>query len=181
MAKKTIKTVKSLKNRNTASKSKAPSKKAATKTLKTTSKKVSYMAKGFTTLTPAFAVPNAGKAIEWLTNTFGMKVKDIYKTPAGGVAHAELRIGDSIVMCGDMQEETYNVRAQIYVKNADEVFNKALAAGATQTRPLTTQFYGDRSGTVRDPFGNEWTLATHVEDVSKKEMDKRMAAMAQQA
>jgi PhnB protein len=152
-------------------KKKAPSKKA----------KVHYIPKGMPTLMAGFAVSGCAKAIDWLTSTFGMKVKDIYRMPDGGVAHCELRLGDSIVMCADPQGQTYHVRAAFYVKDCDAVFARAVAAGATVKRPLTNQFYGDRSGSVVDPFGNEWNIATHVEDVSKKEMDRRMAAMMSQA
>jgi PhnB protein len=118
--------------------------------------------------------------VDWLTSTFGMKIKDVYRMPDGGIAHCELRFGDSLIMCGEAQGAPRTLAAMFYVKDCDALFAKAVAAGAKVTRPLQDQFYGDRSGTVADPFGNEWTIATHVEDVSKKEMDRRMAAMMSQ-
>ena len=164
------------KAKGTAARVKTAARKLATK-------KVSFVPKGMPVVTAGFVVPNCRKAVDWLTSTLGMKIKDIYEMPDGGVAHCELRLGDSVVFCGEAGQGTgpYNIHAMIYVKDCDALFDKALAAGATTVRPLTDQFYGDRSGTMKDPFGNEWTIATHKEDVSKKEMERRMAAMMQQA
>ncbi len=107
--------------------------------------------------------------------------------PDGRVGHAELRFGDSMVMVADefpdmgaVSPKTLGGTATglcLYVADADAVFAQAVAAGAVVERPMADQFYGDRSGTVRDPFGHKWTLSTHIEDVSPEELARRMAAM----
>ena len=156
---------------------------AAKRAVKPASKtKVEPIAPGFHVITPAFRVKPCAKAIAFCERVFGAKVKDRYDGPGGAVMHAELRIGDSIVMCGDPMPgmaEPISLGAMVYVKDCDAVFQRALDAGATVLRPIQDQFYGDRSGTVRDPHGNEWTIATHIEDVSQKEMHRRMEAMMQ--
>ena len=108
--------------------------------------------------------------------------------PDGKIAHAELKIGDSPIMLADEHPEqgfrsptTFggsSVGLMIYVDDCDAVYNQAVAAGAKVHRPLMDQFYGDRSGSLTDPFGHHWTVATHKEDVSPEEMDRRMKAMS---
>jgi PhnB protein len=133
---------------------------------------------GYRVVTPAFRVPGCGRAITFLQEAFGAKVVQRYDGPGGTVAHCELRIGDSLIMCGDCEpDQIWHLSAMIYVKDCDATFQRALAAGATAKEPPADQFYGDRNGRVLDPFGNEWVVATHKEDVSKKEMAKRMAAL----
>jgi PhnB protein len=112
-----------------------------------------------------------------------------FEMPGGGIAHAEIQIGDSRLMFGDENPEFGNKSPQslggspsglcLYVPDCDAVFARALSAGATVMKPLADQFYGDRSGTVIDPFGHVWTIATHIEDVSIEQMQARMAAMMQ--
>jgi len=129
-------------------------------------------------VTPAFRGPGCGRAIEFLQQAFGAKIVQRYDAPDGTVAHCELRIGDSLIMCGDCgPDQVWHLSAMIYVKDCDAAYQRALAAGATAKEPPADQFYGDRNGRVIDPFGNEWVVATHKEDVSKKEMAKRMAAL----
>jgi PhnB protein len=109
--------------------------------------------------------------------------------PGGKIGHAEIMIGDSHVMLADEHSEQGHkgpksvggtpVGIMIYVPDVDSVFAAALAAGATQTRPIENQFYGDRSGSITDPFGHNWMISTHIEDVSPEEMEKRMKAMGQ--
>lgn len=104
--------------------------------------------------------------------------------------HAEIKIGDSFIMLADefpqmdaLSPKTIGgspVGLMLYVPNVDEVFQRATAAGAKEIRPLQNQFYGDRSGTVEDPFGHKWTIATHVEDVSHEEIERRLATMKPQ-
>ena len=101
--------------------------------------------------------------------------------------HAEIKIGDSIIMLADefpqmdaLGPKTIGgspVGLMLYLANVDEVFHRAITAGAKEIRPLQNQFYGDRSGTVEDPFGHKWTIATHVEDLTPAEIEQRMAAM----
>jgi PhnB protein len=144
---------------------------------------------GYHTVTPYFTVRNSAAAIEFYKTAFGAVEVMRFDLPGGGVAHAEIQIGDSKVMFGDEHPEWGNKSPQtlggtasglcIYVTDCDAVFAKALAAGATVMKPLADQFYGDRSGTVIDPFGHAWTIATHKEDVSVEEMHARMAALMQ--
>ena len=144
---------------------------------------------GYHTVTPYFTVRNAAAALEFYKKAFGAVEVMRFDMPGGGVAHAEIQIGDSKVMLGDENPDFGNKSPQtlggtpgglcIYVEDCDAVFAKALAAGATVMKPMADQFYGDRSGTVIDPFGHAWTIATHKEDVSLDEMKARMAAMMQ--
>lgn len=135
---------------------------------------------GYHVVTAGFRVPGCGAAIAFVEQAFGAKVRNRYDGPGGIVYHAELRIGDSVIMCGEPQPglaDPRPVMAMLYVKDADAIFARAVGLGASVVRPLENQFYGDRSGTVRDPWGNEWIISTHKEDVSPKEMKRRMAAL----
>ena len=141
---------------------------------------------GYHSVTPYLIIRGAAAAIDFYTRAFGATELMRFPAPGGRVAHAELRIGDSVVMLADeFPEQGFRapgadgggIGLMIYVPNVDEVFARALSAGAKQVKPLVDQFYGDRSGTLTDPFGHWWTIATHVEDVSPEEMERRMAAM----
>jgi PhnB protein len=134
------------------------------------------------TVTPYLVVPGAAKVIDFLKQTFDAKEVVRMAGPGGSVAHAEIKIGDSIVMMGEPMGPQQPMPAQlyVYVKDVDATYKKALVAGGTSVREVTDQFYGDRNGTVKDPAGNHWGIATHKEDVSPEEMKKRMAAMMQQ-
>ena len=108
-------------------------------------------------------------------------------SPGDKIGHAEIKIGDSVIMLADEHPEMdarspthfggSPVSIMIYVEDVDKQFKQAIAAGGTELRPLTDQFYGDRSGTLKDPYGHQWTLSTHIEDVSQAEAQKRMEAM----
>ena len=142
---------------------------------------------GYHTVTPYLIVKGAAGAIEFYKKAFGAKELVRMPGPGGCVMHAEIKVGDSpIMMADEMPEMGYRgpqalggtpVSICLYVENVDALFAQAVAAGANVMRPLQDQFYGDRSGTVTDPFGHVWTIATHKEDVSPAEMEKRMAAM----
>ena len=144
---------------------------------------------GYHTVTPYFTVRNAAAALDFYRTAFGATEVMRFDMPDGGVAHAEIQIGDSRVMLGDENPDFGNKSPQtlggtagglcVYVEDCDAVFEKALAAGATVMKPMADQFYGDRNGTVIDPFGHAWTIATHKEDLSIDEMKARMAAMMQ--
>lgn len=142
---------------------------------------------GYHSVTPYLIVDGAAKAIDFYKHAFEAEELLRMPMPDGKVAHAEIRIGDSPVMMADQQEEHRGpkscggtpVSLMIYVEDVDRIFRQALAAGAVQQRPVVNQFYGDRSGTLVDPFGHVWTIATHVEDVSPEEIDRRMAKMMQ--
>jgi len=141
---------------------------------------------GFHTLTPHLVVQQAPKAIEFYEKAFGAKVKGVHYAPDGSVMHARLKIGDSFLMLNDefpgMGHPSPQalggspVTINIYVKDVDKLFSQAVAAGATVTMPLQDQFWGDRYGLLTDPFGHCWALATHKEDVSPKELEKRAKA-----
>jgi PhnB protein len=142
---------------------------------------------GFHTTTPYLIVKGAAKAIAYYKEAFGATELFRFDGPNGTIGHAELRIGDSPFMLSDecpqmgaLSPETVGgspVGFCLYVENADAVFAQALAAGATVKKPMADQFYGDRSGTVTDPFGHVWTVATHIEDVPLEEMKKRCEAL----
>jgi PhnB protein len=147
---------------------------------------------GYHTLTPYLAVEDATAAIDFYQRAFGAKERVRMPGPDGMIAHAELEIGDSKVMLADPfpQSSTRppkelggtSVGIFVYVENVDEVFQKAVDAGATATMEPDDQFWGDRFGSVTDPFGHSWQISTHVEDVPPEEMEKRskewMAQMA---
>src|SRR5262245_59172372 len=153
----------------------------APKQTKKPAKKVKPIPDGYHVVTAAFRTAGCARAIDFLKQALGARVRDRYDAPDGTVMHAELQIGDSVVMCGDAGTPgpfgPFPLFAMIYVKDVDRVFKKAVDAGAVVVRPVQDQFYGDRNGTVRDTWGNEWTISTHKEDVSHKENLRRMAKM----
>jgi PhnB protein len=138
-------------------------------------------------VTPYLACKSADASIQWYEKAFDAKEIMRLPMPDGGVAHAEIQIGDSRIMLSDEIPSFGNKSAQslgaspvafmIYVDDVDKAFAKAIEAGATVKRPVENQFYGDRTGTLVDPFGYQWSLGTHIEDVNEDEMMRRMAAM----
>jgi uncharacterized glyoxalase superfamily protein PhnB len=145
---------------------------------------------GYHTLTPYLTVRNAAKAIEFYKQAFGAQERGVMKGPDGRVMHAELLIGDSIVMLADewpdfgaLSPESVGGSSSglhIYVDNVDEAFARAVKAGAQTEMPVSDQFWGDRYGKLKDPFGHKWSIATHVKDMSADEMKHSMEeAMAQ--
>ena len=163
---------------------KAPIKKSA-------AKKVKPIPEGYHAITPYLSIAGAAAAIDFYKKAFGAKEKLRMAGPDGKVHHAELKIGDSIVMLADEspQHDFFSPKTRggttvgmhLYVKDCDAVVAAAKAAGAKVTRPVQDQFYGDRSGTLVDPFGHTWNVATHKEELSKKEMARRAAAAMKQA
>jgi PhnB protein len=147
--------------------------------------------KGFHTVTPYLTVTDGARAIDFYKRAFGAEELRRLDGPDGKVAHAELKIGDSIIMLSDempgwsRSPESLGgtaVNIFLYVKDVDQVFNQAVAAGAKIGMPLGDMFWGDRYGQVTDPFGHSWSLATHKEDLEPEELRKRtMAAMAKTA
>ena len=134
---------------------------------------------GFSTYTPYYVVEGANAFIEFLKKAFGAEEQFRMPAPGGKIGHAEVRIGNSMLMLADAGSEhpTRQFNGMLYVTDADSVFKTAVAAGAKVERPLENQFYGDRMGGVIDKWGNHWMIGTHVEDVSPEEMKRRMAAM----
>ncbi len=143
---------------------------------------------GYHSVTPYLLVRDAGKALDWYAQALGARELMRFPLPGGGIAHAEVMIGDSHVMLADEVPDQGFVGPQtlggagvslmLYVDEVDATFARAVAAGATSRRPVVDQFYGDRSGTLVDPFGHVWTIATHKEDVSAEEAQRRMKALS---
>jgi len=130
------------------------------------------------TITPVLNIDGADDAIAFFKQAFGATERLRMPGPDGKVMHCELEIGDSVVMVTDvMQNPATKSNLHIYVPDCDSLFSQALAAGATTKMPLQDMFWGDRFGSLNDPFGNTWNVATHKEDVSPEEMEKRMAEL----
>lgn len=151
---------------------------------------VQAIPEGYHSVTPYLIVDGAAEAIRWYGEAFG--ATELMRLPMGDkIGHAEIRIGDSMIMLSDEWPDQGKLGPQkrggatsafmIYVEDADAVFERAVAAGGTVEQPMSDQFYGDRSGSITDPFGHSWTLATHVEDVAPEEMERRMAEWSAQA
>jgi PhnB protein len=138
---------------------------------------------GYHTLTPYLVVDGAAKIISFMKEAFGAKaVLEPVTGPDGKIMHAEFKIGDSVVMISDASERAKPTSAMlhVYVPNVDAVYQKALKAGATSVMEPADMFYGDRSGGVKDPAGNQWHIGTHVEDVSPADLKKRAAEFMKQ-
>lgn len=144
---------------------------------------------GYRSVTPYLTVDDAAAAIDYYKRAFGASERMRMEAPNGKVAHAELEIGDSLVMLSDPFPQSTSVPPKelggtsagvfLYVEDVDAVVNRAVDAGGTLTMEVVDQFWGDRFGAVTDPFGHSWSIATHVEDVPPEEMEKRSrAAMA---
>jgi uncharacterized glyoxalase superfamily protein PhnB len=144
-----------------------------------TKRSVQPIPDGFHTLTPYLVVEGIPKLIDFLKRAFGAQETFRLLRPDGVVMHAELKIGDSILMMGTPMGEGKAKPCSLYlhVEDVDAVYQRAIQAGGTSVREPSDQFYGDRTGGVTDPSGNYWGIATHVEDVSHEEMAKRFAAM----
>jgi PhnB protein len=147
---------------------------------------------GYHTVTPYLVIQGASRAIDFYKEAFGAVETVRMGGPDGKVGHAEIKIGDSMVMLADEHPDMGHrgpkayggtpVSLALYVEDVDSMFPRAIAAGAKELQPLKDQFYGDRSGTLEDPFGHIWTIGTHKEDVAPDEMERRMAAsMKEQA
>jgi len=142
---------------------------------------------GYTGVTPYLIIRGATRALDFYKKAFGAVELMRFPGPDGTIGHAEMKIGEGVVMLADeMPDSPYRspdafggtpVSLMFYVANVDARFAQAISAGAAVQREVKDQFYGDRSGTLTDPFGHIWTIATHTEDVSPEEMKRRLAAM----
>jgi PhnB protein len=149
--------------------------------------KVKPIPDGYPRVTPYLHVDGADKAIEFYSKILGATERMRMPGPDGKIGHAELQIGDSVIMLADEFPDMgvrgpktvggTPVTVMVYVDDVDQAFERALQSGATALRPVENQFYGDRSGEFEDPFGHRWNVATHVEDVPPDEMAKRAADM----
>ena len=148
---------------------------------------VSPIPPGYHSVTPYLMVRDATRALAFYRDAFGADEVMRFEGPPGRIAHAEVKIGDSHVMLADESPDQGFVGPQtlggagvslmLYVQDVDSTFARAVAAGATVRRPVADQFYGDRVGTLADPFGHVWSIATHREDVSVEEAKRRMEAL----
>jgi PhnB protein len=142
---------------------------------------------GYHTATPYLTIKDCSKAIDFYKKAFDAEEKVRMNGDDGKVMHAEIKIGDSVLMMTDENLQWNHkgpeqfggspISILLYVKNVDEFYEKAIKAGATSVRPVKDEFYGDRMGTLKDPFGFTWSIGTHVEDVSPEEMQKRIKEM----
>ncbi len=147
---------------------------------------VSTTPQGFHSVVPYLIVNDGDKAMAFYCQVFAAKPSLRMDYPDGSIAHAELCLGDSHIMLSKEHKEMgilsplslggSPVSLTLYVEDVDRVFNRALAAGATQLRAVEDQFYGDRSGTLKDPFGHNWTISTHKEDLTEQELQLRFDA-----
>jgi PhnB protein len=152
---------------------------------------VKAIPEGYHSVTPYLFCKGAAAAIEYYKKAFGATEIMRHPMPDGQLGHAEIKVGDSVIMLADefpdmkaLSPKTIGgtaVLLMIYVDDVDRVFTRALAAGGTELQPLQDKFYGDRTGTLLDPFGHMWTISTHVEDVSPEEMARRAEAEAKSA
>lgn len=140
--------------------------------------KVKPIPQGYHSVTPYLSVQGVPKLITFLKQAFGAEERERMTTPDGRVSHAEMKIGDSIVMMGEPTGESKPMPSMIYLylEDTDAAYKRALAAGATSLRAPTDMFYGDRNAAVTDSVGNQWWIATHMEDVPPEEMQRRMKA-----
>ena len=152
------------------------------------SSNVKPIPEGYHSVTPYLIVKGAAKAIEFYKTAFGATETFRMPQPDGRIGHAELKIGDSTIMLADEVPER-NIRGpeslggtpvmiHLYINDVDTVARRAVASGAKEIRAVQNQFYGDRSGMFADPFGHQWNISTHVEDLSPEEIGKRAAAAA---
>lgn len=145
---------------------------------------------GFHSITPYLSIKNAAKAIEFYKHAFGASECFRLVTPTGKIGHAEIRIGDSSIMLSEECDEGplcspqtlggATVGLHLYVEDVDALSAQAVKAGAKVVRPVADQFYGDRTGTLEDPFGHVWFIATHKEELTPEEIHKRAEALFEQ-
>jgi PhnB protein len=161
-----------------AAKPAAKSARAKVKPAKARPAKAAPAAPRYRTVTPLLNIEGAEGAIAFYKEAFGATERMRMPGPDGKIMHAEILIGDSVVMISDvMQQPATKSSMFVYVPDCDAVYSQAVAAGASAKMPLQDMFWGDRFGSVVDPFGNVWSVATHKEDVSPQELQKRMAEM----
>jgi PhnB protein len=139
--------------------------------------KVKPVPEGHHTVTPYIVVAGVAKLIDFAKQVFDAKEVHVSRRPDGSVMHAEIKIGDSIVMMGESPDiKKFPAMLHLYMEDVDAVYQRAIQAGATSVREPADQVYGDRTGGVEDAFGNQWWIATHIEDVSSEEMEQRAKA-----
>lgn len=174
--------------KGSAKKTKAPAKSSAKKT-PVKKAKVNPIPEGYHTVTPYLCVRDAEKALEFYKKAFGaIEIVRMADPSNGKIGHAEIKIGNSMIMLADEFPEMgfkspqmfggSPVSIHLYVEDVDALARKAIKAGAKVIREVKDQFYGDRNGAVEDPFGQTWYMSTHIEDVTPEEIEKRLKAMS---
>ena len=138
---------------------------------------------GYHAITPYLVVDGAARLVDFLAEVFDAEEVERFAAPGNRIGHAEMRIGDSLVMLGDArgEHEPRQAMLYVYVADADATYQRALAAGGTSVQAPADQFYGDRSAGVKDPTGNLWWIATHIEDVPPAELKRRAQAAMEKA
>jgi len=151
-------------------------------TSKTPKTNVNYLPQGLAPVVPQLVIAGAQQAIEFYQKAFGAELLHAMPGPKGSIMHASIRIGEATLFISDSTEFAKPTASNtyLYVKDVDAVFERAVKAGAVVLAPLANMFWGDRWGMVADPFGNQFQLGQHVEDVTPEEMQKRMAALPKQ-
>ncbi len=144
--------------------------------------KVSFIPEGYHTVTPYLMVHNVEALVNFIKQVFGATEKERMLRPDGTIAHAEMRIGNSVVMMAEAAsgEARMPGMLHLYLEDVDAAYRRALAAGASSVRAPRDEYYGDRTAGVNDAFGNQWWMSTHFEDVPAEEMQQRMQAQMQQ-
>ncbi len=153
------------------------------------SKSVKPIPDGYSSVIPYLVINGASDAIAFYKDAFGATERMRFTTPAGTIGHAEIMIGNSCIMLADESpEKNYigpktiggsPVSLMVYVEDVDSIVDRAVNSGATLLRPVQDMFYGDRSGSLEDPFGHQWHIATHIEDLTLEELEARVAAAAE--
>ena len=142
--------------------------------------KVSWLSKGYPVLSSVTVLDDCARAIDWYKQVLGAKQRLRLDMPGGAVAHCELGFGGAVLMLGSPMPPQFpskKASLAVFVKNCDAIYKDALSAGARSMQEPTDQFYGDRNARFEDPFGNEWSVMTHIKNVSEKEMKKAMSQM----
>lgn len=152
---------------------------------------VKFIPDGYHSITPYLSIKGAAKALEFYKQAFGATELLRMAMPDGGIGHAEIKIGDSVIMLADPCDQSgfyspqklggSSVALHVYVENVDSQFAQAISAGAKAIKPVEDQFYGDRTGSLEDPFGHVWFLATHKEDLTPEEIGQRAEAFFKQS
>ena len=143
---------------------------------------ISHIPQGLAPVVPQLVVAGAQRAIEFYKSAFGAELLHAMPGPKGSIMHAAIKIGDAVLFLSDSSEFAKPTSANnyVYVKDVDALYARATKAGAQVLSPLTTMFWGDRWALLADPFGNQWQIGTHVEDVSPEEMQRRVASLPKQ-
>lgn len=145
-------------------------------------KSKSHIPQGFHTVTPYFVVPGIARLLDFLEQAFGARRREVMKREDGSIAHASMTLGDSMIEMGEaVDKRSMPMTLHVYLPNVDEIYKRAIAAGAKSLSEPTDQFYGERSAGLVDDWGNSWYIATYTDDLTPEEMSARAAAQGESA